>query len=517
MNIEDQKIWISRNGARFGPYSGNKVQQFLKEDRLAPTDLAFVGGDQGTNWTELGELLRRLDNVDTGGQDLQEEEEEEEEETSVDQQKYPEEIRQLDRLVADCKGFRQLLHQRSFNLWKTLDISTSETSHQLILEWLFDLKSSHKLGDTILRRWLIRILQDDQEIRDLNPVNVEYLNIVGMKIEREWLFNTTAGNFRKIDFVITLKTEKQGTWKIVIEIKICANLSDKQLEDYREGVNRIAPADDYKLYVILFDKENKPTIPKEEKPHWIEATFTQLRQVLFEIRDENTENLSAREKDFIDQYLEILPPLVPEGSSSENLEELSHKIYAEYWRGIEFARNPGNYDLSGKWIEHARLLYSKHATAFSFLPSRKHIVVRKRLRFLILEKYPSFDVRVFITTKSGDWTKGINLTFLAGKTETGKKPRYLARIDMFESSPTKFKIRLSSGCDVQDNIIFTDKLEALRNASGSQNHSQNLILNVDLEKQSDLNNHLFHRVDNILKKFTDTIGSTEFSDFLNDI
>ena len=116
MNIEDQKIWISRNGARFGPYSGDKVEQYLNEDRLALTDLAFVGGDQGTNWTKLGELRSKLANVDTGEKNSLEEEEEEEEETSVDQQKYPEEIRQLDRLVADCKGFRQLLHQRSFNL-----------------------------------------------------------------------------------------------------------------------------------------------------------------------------------------------------------------------------------------------------------------------------------------------------------------------------------------------------------------------------------------------------------------
>jgi hypothetical protein len=383
---------------------------------------------------------------------------------------------------------------------------------------LFNLKSSHKLGDTILRRWLIRILQDDQEIRDLNPVNIEYLNIVEMKIEREWEFNTTAGKFRKIDFVITLKTEKQKTWWIVIEVKIKADLSTSQLEDYREGVNRIAPSDDYKLYVILFDKKNKPDISPGEKPHWIEATFTQLRQVLFEIRDENDKNLSAREKDFIDQYLEILPPLAHEGSSGENSEELSHKIYAEYWRGIEFARNPGNYYLSGKWIEHARLLYSKHATAFSRLPPRKDIVVRKRLRFLFLEKYPSFDVRAFITTKSGDRTKGINLTFLAGKTEIEGNPIYLARIDIFQDSRlAKLRIRLSPEYNVQNSTIATDKLDALRNASGSQNHSENLILNMDLEQKSDLNNHLFHRADNILKKFTDTIHLKEFTDFLHEI
>ena len=224
------------------------------------------------------------------------------------------------------------------------------------------------------------------------------------------------------------------------------------------------------------------------------------------------------ESGFSTGYLEILPPLAPEGSSIENLEELSHKIYAEYWRGIEFARNTGEYDLSKTWNEHARLLYSKHATAFSYLPSKKHIVVRKRLRFLILEKYPSFDVRVFITTKSGDWTKGINLTFLAGKTEIDGNLIYLARIDIFQDSRlAKFRIRLSPECNVQNSTIVTDKLDALRNASGSQNHSENLILNVDLEQKSDLNNHLFYRADNILKKFTDTIHSKEFTDFLHEI
>ena len=510
MNIEDQKIWISRNGARFGPYSGDKVEQYLNEDRLALTDLAFVGGDQGTNWTKLGKLRSKLANVDTGEKNSPEDEEEEE--TSVDQQKYPEEIRQLDRLVADCKGFRQLLHQRSFNLWKTLDISTSETSHQLILEWLFDLKSSHKLGDTILRRWLIRILQDDPEIRELNPVNVEYVNIIGLEIEREWEFHTTAGNFRKIDLVITLKTEKQKTWRIVIEVKIKAGLSTRQLEDYREGVNRIAPADDYKLYVILFDKKNKPDISPGEKPYWIEATFTQLRQVLFEIRNENDENLSAREKDFIDQYLEILPPLAPEGSSSENLEELSHKIYAEYWRGIEFARKPGKYDLSKTWIEHARLLYSKHTTAFSFLPSKKHIVVRERLRFLFLAKYPSFDLRAFITTRSGDWLKGISYTILSGKTEIEGDLVCLARIDVFEDNPAKFRIRVN-----KPKYIMSETAIALRNSAGSQHHNNNLLFHMDLEQESALNHHLFHRADNILKSFTDTIDSKEFTAFINEI
>ena len=49
------KIFISRNGQQFGPYSIEEAQQLIQRGQLSPDDLACAEG--GTQWVPLASLL----------------------------------------------------------------------------------------------------------------------------------------------------------------------------------------------------------------------------------------------------------------------------------------------------------------------------------------------------------------------------------------------------------------------------------------------------------------------------
>ncbi len=295
----------------------------------------------------------------------------------------PEEIRILDEMVADCREFRELnQHLEDFNIWKTLQMIENEGSHEKTLYWLLNRRKSHNLGDLFLRRWLIRILREEEhsERGQLNPINLEYARIKRLKISRQKVVvpGIQDKKFKKLDLFLEISTNDEGEndqgkrgllveeWVLLVEMKVKSGLGTKQLEEYRTWVEREYP-DHKRLLVLLYDEERPPDVPEGENKHWIQTSFTEVRQVLMEIVEEFGSRIPDRERDFIDQYLEVLPPLYPKDSSKKS-EALTHAIYGKYWKGIEYAKTA--YDAPGAttyWGRHAKRLYVHHKKAFELI------------------------------------------------------------------------------------------------------------------------------------------------------
>lgn len=292
--------------------------------------------------------------------------------TDTNEKDAPSEIKVLDRMIAESSEFNQLSSSLSaFNLWDFFKINTSESQNERMLLWLLKENKSHNLGDFFLRRWLILILHNDFNLelnnqRSLNPLNIEYARVVESKIISQKRINVN-GKTRILDLFLDLKTLRQEDWVIIIEIKVDSFDHKDQLKDYRQWLNEHYPKHK-KLTVFLYDENCPQSLPEEEEPHWLKTTFSDIRKVLKEALIEKKGMVPLREKSFIEQYLENLPPLAPEGKS-ENLDELTHALFGHYSSGIKYAIMANNQKIENlsSWQLHARYFVQERKKEFFLL------------------------------------------------------------------------------------------------------------------------------------------------------
>ena len=292
--------------------------------------------------------------------------------TDTNEKDAPSEIKVLDRMIAESSEFNQLSSSLSaFNLWDFFKINTSESQNERMLLWLLKENKSHNLGDFFLRRWLILILHNDFNLelnnqRSLNPLNIEYARVVESKIISQKRINVN-GKTRILDLFLDLKTLRQEDWVIIIEIKVDSFDHKDQLKDYRQWLNEHYPKHK-KLTVFLYDENCPQSLPEDEEPHWLKTTFSDIRKVLKEALIEKKGMVPLREKSFIEQYLENLPPLAPEGKS-ENLDELTHALFGHYSSGIKYAIMANNQKIENlsSWQLHARYFVQERKKEFFLL------------------------------------------------------------------------------------------------------------------------------------------------------
>jgi hypothetical protein len=292
--------------------------------------------------------------------------------TDTNEKDAPSEIKVLDRMIAESSEFNQLSSSLSaFNLWDFFKINTSESQNERMLLWLLKENKSHNLGDFFLRRWLILILHNDFNLelnnqRSLNPLNIEYARVVESKIISQKRINVN-GKTRILDLFLDLKTLRQEDWVIIIEIKVDSFDHKDQLKDYRQWLNEHYPKHK-KLTVFLYDENCPQSLPEDEEPHWLKTTFSDIRKVLKEALIEKKGIVPLREKSFIEQYLENLPPLAPEGKS-ENLDELTHALFGHYSSGIKYAIMANNQKIENlsSWQLHARYFVQERKKEFFLL------------------------------------------------------------------------------------------------------------------------------------------------------
>jgi len=423
----------------------------------------------------------------------------------------PSEIKVLDRMIAESSEFKELSASLSgFNLWDLFHLNTLELQNERMLLWLLKENKSHNLGDFFLRRWLILILHNDRLNnnaiqRSLNPLNIEYARVVESKIisQKKISINNKA---RRLDLFIDLKTLRQDDWVIIIEIKVDSYDSPNQLKDYRQWLNEKYP-DHKKLTIFLYDENLPQDLPSKEDPYWLKTTFSDIRKVIKEALKEKKGLVPLRERSFIEQYLENLPPLAPEGKA-ENLDELTHSIFGKYSRGVQYVIDASltNQNNLNSWQRHALFFAEERKKEFSLLKiQNERKFLHKQLAYDLLSQdwFPESsrieDIIVFnaydygidlvelMINSEAEWRDSISSTHLAVFIQL-----YYGSYHGNSCFRLRIRVPEQPGFEEQRNILINDFFGQINpsNYGGNQGTSQTtgLIYNkvLSYEKDPDL-------------------------------
>ena len=131
-------------------------------------------------------------------------------------------LRALDDFLVDNPELEKLDARLStFNIFNVLRISRAEIRHSNILGWLLSPDENHGLGSLFLRRFLTRLLMNnDSDVFKFRPAQIELMDLSDATVRREW---------KNIDL---LAFSYAGKWCLLIENKIYSKESEGQLLRY---------------------------------------------------------------------------------------------------------------------------------------------------------------------------------------------------------------------------------------------------------------------------------------------
>jgi hypothetical protein len=201
-----------------------------------------------------------------------------------------------------------------FNIFDVLKSTHNEIRHSNVLAWLLDPKGSHGMQELFLRRWLMRVYYESDEgnANYLDPVEIDTVPFKLVEIRREW---------KHIDLLVKIVTEKGEQWIVCIENKIQSWQSEKQLEGYRKQVNS-AFETARQFFIFLTVREEEP-----EDAAYVVGTYDQVSSTLKECRDEQGLSLGDGPRMFIDHYLSILQERF---MANNEVTDLAQKIYTRH-------------------------------------------------------------------------------------------------------------------------------------------------------------------------------------------
>lgn len=94
----------------------------------------------------------------------------------------------LDRFLVENDALEELNAKLAeFNIFNVLNIQQKEIRHSNTLAWLLNPTESHGLGDRFLKRFLSRLLIENDEVDvSLSPAKVELFDFDDVEVNREW-------------------------------------------------------------------------------------------------------------------------------------------------------------------------------------------------------------------------------------------------------------------------------------------------------------------------------------------
>lgn len=230
-------------------------------------------------------------------------------------------LKQLNALVVDCAELRQIEKLLGkFNLFRMLRFEHGEIRHSNVLAWLLQPNESHGLGDSFLRRWLMRIFQDSisAEACRLSPGTIDAVTLKMVTVHREWNF---------IDLLLELDTYDEGKWIVAVENKVRIQQRPKQLVDYHHRVESAYPKASQRLFIFLTKNDERP-----EAPCFVSANYNQIFEVLSQCVEEHANVIGEEPKVVLDHYLTILKEYFMQNSE---VADLARKIYAKHRRALD--------------------------------------------------------------------------------------------------------------------------------------------------------------------------------------
>jgi hypothetical protein len=207
----------------------------------------------------------------------------------------------------------------AFNLFNILRIEQVEIRHSNVLAWLLNPHESHGLGPTFLRRFMSRLLMENNEAKTkLTPAKVELMNFNDVEVMREW---------QNIDILVSSPSNQ---WCLLIENKIKSRESPTQLLRYLECVKKDKPG--YELIPIFLTLDGDDPSEKAMEAGYIALSHAQVLTLADQIIKQHDKRIPEDAQVLLDHYLETLRRLTMQ---DQELIELCKTIYRKHRPAID--------------------------------------------------------------------------------------------------------------------------------------------------------------------------------------
>jgi hypothetical protein len=227
----------------------------------------------------------------------------------------------LDAFLVDNQELEQLGARLSaFNLFNVLRIDQVEIRHSNVLAWLLTPDESHGLGPIFLRRFLSRLLMENNEADiSLTPAKVELMNFNDVEVRREW---------QNIDILVRSPSNR---WCLLIENKINSRESPTQLLRYLESVKKEMP--EYKIIIpVYLTLDGDDPSGKAIQAGYLAIGHGNVLTIAEQIVAQNRMRIPDDAYVLLDHYLETLRRLTMQ---DQELIDLCKTIYRKHKLAID--------------------------------------------------------------------------------------------------------------------------------------------------------------------------------------
>lgn len=228
--------------------------------------------------------------------------------------------RALDAFLVDNQELEQLTARLSaFNLFNVLRIDHVEIRHSNVLAWLLTPSESHGLGPTFLRRFLSRLLMENDGAHvSLSPAQVELMSFNDVEVLREW---------QNIDI---LAHSQANGWCLLIENKIHSGEGKGQLLRYLDRVKRDFPG--CQIIPVYLTLEGDDPSEAAINAGYLPMSHAQVLELAEQIIDQNRSRIPDDAQVLLDHYLTTLRRLTMQ---DQELVDLCKAIYRKHRQAID--------------------------------------------------------------------------------------------------------------------------------------------------------------------------------------
>jgi len=231
-----------------------------------------------------------------------------------------EQQRKLDAFLVDNSELEALnARLAAFNLFRVLRIERTEIRHSNVLAWLLTPDETHGLGDLFLRRFLSRLLMenDDADV-SLTPAQVELMDFADVEVLREW---------QNID---VLARSRRDGWCLLIENKIGSKEKKGALARYRESA--LAEMPEARIIPVLLSVEGDEPSEQGKEVGYIALSHSQILELAERIVGQNQSRIPAAASVFLDHYMDVLRRITMQ---DDELVSLCKTIYHKHREAID--------------------------------------------------------------------------------------------------------------------------------------------------------------------------------------
>ena len=234
--------------------------------------------------------------------------------TSADKQRL------LDAFLVDNQELEALnARLAGFNLFRVLRIERAEIRHSNVLAWLLTPTETHGLGDTFLRRFLSRLLMENDQVDvSLTPAQVELMGFSDVEVMREW---------QNIDILARSRNDK---WCLLIENKIGSKEKKGALAQYKRIAQQEMPA--FQIIPVLLTLEGEDPSEGGREAGYIPLSHAQVLDLAGQLIEQHQSQIPGDASTFLNHYMDTLRRLAMQDAE---LIDLCRTIYRRHREAID--------------------------------------------------------------------------------------------------------------------------------------------------------------------------------------